>query len=97
MPRTQTKNIEAAIWDRLLAPENHTMSSEVARAIVKIDFPELDKKRMRQLADKARKGILTAEEHEEIESYGNIGSFISIMKSRARLALQKCQRNGSRP
>lgn len=97
MARTQAKSHEAAIWSRLLGPENTSMSSDVARTIVRIDFPESDKKRMRQLADKARKGTLTPDEQDEIDSYGRIGSFISIMKSRARVALQKSQRNGSRP
>jgi hypothetical protein len=56
------------------------LSREAARAILKIDFPENDEKRIRDLAAKARRGALTAEEEKEIDSYGRIGSFPSIMR-----------------
>ena len=95
MQATQTKAVESAIWGRLLGPESTTLSGVAARAILKIDFPQLDKERMRHLADKARKGTLTPEEQDEIDSYGRIGSFISIVKSKVRAALKKSQGNGS--
>jgi hypothetical protein len=87
---------ESAIWGRLLAPGGTKLSSEAVRAIIKIDFPQADKDRMRKLAAKARTGTLTAEEQEAIDAYGRIGSFISIMKSKARVALRKLEGNGSR-
>jgi len=96
MLATQTKAVESAIWGRLLGPGSTSLSGEAARAILKIDFPQSDKERMHHLADKARKGTLTPEEQDEIDSYGRIGSFISIMKSKARVALQKSRENGSR-
>jgi hypothetical protein len=96
MQTTHTESTESAIWGRLLAPASSTLPPEVAQAILKIEFPQADKDRMHELAAKARKGTLTVEEQDEIDAYGRIGSFISIMKSRARVALRKVQGNGSR-
>jgi hypothetical protein len=88
MQATQAKTIESEIWGRVLGHESGALSREVARAILRIDFPKGDKQRMHELAAKARKGTLSRDEKEEIDSYGRIGSFISIMKSRARVALR---------
>jgi hypothetical protein len=96
MQTTQTATTESAIWGRLLGPAGTTFSPAAARAILEIDFPQADKDRMHQLAAKARKGTLTAEEQDEIDCYGRIGSFISIMKSKARIALRRVEGNGSR-
>jgi hypothetical protein len=96
MQSSQATATESAIWGRLLGPASTTLRPEAARAILEIDFPQSDKDRMRELAGKARDGTLTAEEQEEIDSYGRIGSFISILKSKARVALRKVEGNGSR-
>jgi hypothetical protein len=51
---------------------------------------------MHKLAAKARTGTLTPEEQEAIDAHGRIGSFISIMKSKARTALRNIEANGPR-
>jgi len=89
MQATLFRIIESEIWGRLLDLESGALSREAARAILRIDFPRADKERMHELAAKARKGTLSREEQEEIDSYGRIGCFISIMKSRARVALRE--------
>jgi|SRR5262245_24461862 len=96
MQSTRAANTESEIWGRLLAPAGSKLSSEAARAILKIDFPRADKDRMHKLAAKARMGTLTPEEQAAIDAYGRIGSFISIMNSKARVALRKIEGNGSR-
>jgi hypothetical protein len=95
MQTPHRKAPESAIWGRLLAPASTILSPEVARAILKIDFPESDKDRMHEPAEKARKGTLTQQEQDEIDSYGRIGSFLSILKSKARVALRE-EGNGTR-
>ena len=95
MQTAHATTTESAIWGRLLGAASPPISPEAARAILTIDFPQSDKDRMHELAEKARKGTLTPEEQDEIDSYGRIGSFISIMKSKARVALRKAQGNDS--
>src|SRR5262245_35088776 len=95
MRTTHTEIAESAIWSRLLGPGTPALSPAAARAILEIDFPQADKDRMHELAAKARKGRLTTEEQGEVDSYGRIGSFLSTMKSKARVALRNAQGNGS--
>jgi hypothetical protein len=96
MQTTPTTSTESAIWGRVLSPAGSTLSPEAARAVLQIDFPPADKERMRKLAAKARREKLSPREQDEIDSYGRIGSFLSILKSRARVALRRVQGNGSR-
>lgn len=56
---------EAALWGRLLDPLGTELSSEAARYILNLRFPQSDLDRMRDLAEKAREGNLTLEEHIE--------------------------------
>jgi hypothetical protein len=89
---TETKNLEGAIWGRLIGPDKPTLSPETARSILELEFPEEDKARMHELAAKARAGTLRPEEQEEIETYSRIGSVLGIMKSKARMTLKKAKK-----
>ena len=84
---TQKRN-EAAILTRLVGPDQMILSPEAAEAILAIGFSQTDKDRMQELAAKARAGILTPEEQDEVEAYGRVGSLISILKSTARQSLK---------
>ncbi|MGH9753369.1 MAG: hypothetical protein ACREA2_11355 [Blastocatellia bacterium] len=44
---------------------------------------------MHELAEKARGGVLTLEEHIEMDNYERVGHVLSLMKSKARKALKK--------
>lgn len=85
----EMKTTEHAIWNRLLEGKKPAFSPQVARAILALDFPQQDKARLRMLAAKAREGPLAPEEREQIDTYGRIGSVLSIMKSKARVSLRK--------
>ena len=39
---------------------------------------------MHELAEKARAGTLTVEEHVEMDNYERVGHLLSLMKSKAR-------------
>ena len=79
---------EVAILDRLLETERPSLAPEAARAILTIEFQEKDRRRMDELAEKAREGILTSEEQGELESYERVGTFLSLFKSKARKSLK---------
>ena len=89
MPMVESQATEGAIWNRLFEPNKPTLTPAAARGIVALDFPDEDKKRMHELAAKARAGTLTPAEEEEIDVYGRVGSVLSILKSKARKALRK--------
>ncbi len=87
---------EGAIWSRLLRAENSTLSLEAARSLLRLEFAEEDKKRMSELAERARNGSLTTAEQEEISNYERVGNLLALMKSRARQRLKKSSHsNGS--
>jgi hypothetical protein len=51
-----------AIWGRIAKPDQATLTPELARAILKLDFDPEDQRRVDELSAKARKGTLTPEE-----------------------------------
>jgi hypothetical protein len=82
-------NCDVAIMARIIQPERGDMPLAAARAILKFDFQESDRERMRALLQKAREGTLTKAEQEEIEDYDRVGHLLDIMHSKARKALKK--------
>ncbi len=86
---------EAAIFGRVLEPEEATLDVAAARAILDLDFKQPDKDRMRALLAKAKKGTLTAKEKVEIDNYERVGHMLSLMKSKARRSLKGGQGNGA--
>ncbi len=82
---------EAALWGRLLDPVSADLSLEAARYILGLQFPPSDIDRMQELAEKARAGALTVEEHIEMDSYERVGQVLSLMKSKARKSLKKAR------
>ena len=97
MQTMQPRKNEVANWARLFDQEKPKLSTQAARAFLELEFPPEDKERMHELAAKARGGKLSSEEQEEADSYGFVGSLLSILKSKARQALKRnSNRNGSR-
>ncbi len=92
---THAGTSEAAIFGRVLEPEEATLDVAAARAILDLDFKQTDKDRMRALLAKAKKGTLTAKEKVEIDNYERVGHMLSLMKSKARRSLEGGQDNGA--
>lgn len=82
---------ETALWGRLLDPVAADLSPEAAHYILGLQFPESDKDRMQELAEKARAGVLTLEEHIEMDNYERVGHVLSLMKSRARKSVKEAR------
>lgn len=86
---TEVVSYDAAILTRVVLPEEPTMSREAAVAVLKLGFSALDKQRMEALAERARRGLLTEEEREEADSYERVSSLIGLLKSKARVSLNR--------
>jgi len=82
---------EAALWGRLFDPASTDLSPEAAQYLLGLRFPQRDINRMHALAEKARSGTLTLEEHIELDNYERVGHVLSIMKSKARKALKQAR------
>jgi len=82
-----TPNTEAAILGRLMQATD-SMSRDVAEYLLSIGFDTDDTERMNVLAERAREGNLTPQEAAELDSYLHVGSFLSILQSKARRLLK---------
>src|SRR5215471_1475604 len=89
MQTTHAAAAEAAILNRLVKPNRADFSAEVAEALLKLDFDQMDRERMHELAVKSQEGSLTKAEEEELDSYRRIGYFVDLMRSKARISLKK--------
>jgi hypothetical protein len=79
---------DVAILSRLIESEVESLSPEVARYILSLEFCQIDHDRMQVLAAKAREGTLTAAEQDEVESYERVGHLVALLKSKARKSLK---------
>jgi hypothetical protein len=79
---------ETAIWDRLIRPRRNDLSPAAARALLKMDFDAVDKRRMTSLAKKAQAGALSPDEEAQLENYRRAGYLLDLIHSKARRSLR---------
>lgn len=79
---------ETAIWARLIAPERNGLSPDAARAMLSIQFSEVDRARMLALAEKNSAGQLSEVERQELEGYVKVGDVLSLLHLKAKRSLQ---------
>src|ERR1700693_2658002 len=87
---------EAAILNRVLEPDQATLSLQAARYFLALNFAPADKERMHQLSAKARAGTLTPDEQVEIDNYERVGHLLNIMQSKARRSLKRRHRKNGK-
>lgn len=89
MPRRNiVRQIGSSIWGRVLGAGDRR-STTAARALLKLQFPDQDRARMKVLSGKARQGRLTADEESEASAYEQLGCLLEILHSRARRVLKR--------
>jgi hypothetical protein len=86
--QTVAPNTESAILARLVQCHSEPVTPEVANYLLAFAFEPQDVRRMDELAERNRGGMLTAEERVEIESYLHVSNLLSIMQSKARRSLK---------
>ena len=77
----------AEVWERTLQVGQTDIPPEAARYFLKMHFAEADHQRMNVLAAKARAGTLAEKEESELSNYMQMGWFLDLIKSKARLSL----------
>lgn len=85
---TLDPRIDAAIWERVVQQDG-APSVSAARALLKLQFPDVDQERMRELAAKSRAGKLTQQEEGEADAYERLGCLLDILHSKARRVLKR--------
>ena len=84
----------AEVLERTIRPNQGDLPPDAARYLLKLQFAEADRTRMNVLAAKAREGSLAQEEETELTNYMQLGWFIDLLKSKARLSLGSAAENG---
>jgi hypothetical protein len=83
---------QADILRRALSPPTEGLSVE---SLSRVDFAPEDHQQMRELAAKAREGILTEEERALLEDYEVVNDLLGILRSKARISLKKAGTGGA--
>lgn len=78
----------AAVWGRVLDLGKPGLDADAARALLRMKFKRRDVARIQELSALANEGHLTGEERAELDGYLAIGSFLTILHSKARMALR---------
>jgi hypothetical protein len=79
---------DAGILAEVISGGEPTFSPDTARWILSLRFTERQQTRMLDLAERNNAGELTPAEREEMLRYAHIGTTLSTLHSKARLALR---------
>jgi len=86
---------EFEIWAKIFRIESEDMGSELARMILQLRIPADVQSRVDELATENNCHGLPDQEFRELETYVRIGTILSTLKSRARLALKRLESKSS--
>lgn len=86
--KTLIPSTEGAIWGRIIDPQAGNLSQASAQSLLELDFEPADRRRMDELADKARAGTLTAKERREAEVFNRVAHLLALLQSKARQSLR---------
>lgn len=76
------------IWERLLDSRAALLPPHLAGYLLRLGFGEADRGRMGDLSERAAAGTITPDERAELEAYCHASAFLSVLQSKARVALR---------
>lgn len=76
------------ILERVIDPQHGDFPPDLARQVLKFDFPSADHARYEDLSAKAQQGTLSEEERAELEDYLNVNDFLMILRAKAQASLR---------
>lgn len=83
-----TNYSQGDILTRVFQPQHADLSQEAARFILGVTFSDEDRRRMDELAAKAREGTLSTEEQAALNNFELVNNLLGILKSKARRSLK---------
>ena len=81
--------MQQTLVDRVLGPLTEQLGLESARKIVAFEVPPDVQEKVRLLGTRSNEGVLTDEERAAYEGYVGVGNWLGLLKSRARVMLQR--------
>lgn len=79
----------AKSYDEILADLQANLSPQAAEGLLTFSFSAPQRKRMSELAEKARAGDLSEIERIEAQNYEQVSSLLGILQSQARMSLKR--------
>ena len=76
------------VLERVIQPENGDLSPELARQVLRFDFPPSDHARYEDLSTRANEGKLTEMERVELEEYLDVNDLLTVLKAKAKASLR---------
>ncbi len=76
-----------SIWDRAI-PGGTALPPEAARELLRITLADEDRIRAAELSAKAGDGLLTTDERAELEAFTHAAALLTVLHSKARVALR---------
>ena len=86
---TMRSNSQVTTLDRLVQPLSDCLTRESAERLVRLKPDPKLQARVDDLAAKCSAGTLTESEREEYSRYVSFGTFVAILKAKARITLAK--------
>ncbi len=80
------------IFRRVIAPEQGTLPTDLAKFIQSLDFPAEDRQEFERLSEAAQEGALQSDDAELLDGYLHIDSLLSILRLKARRSLNCADR-----
>ena len=77
----------ATLFRRVIDPDRGSMSPELARFVLDLDFPPDDHARFEELSAKAQVGGLTPEQAAELDTYLHVDNLLAILRLKAQRSL----------
>jgi hypothetical protein len=75
------------LLDRLVEPLGECLTPELARKVFAFKADPVLQSRINDLSDRHSRGLLSSEEADELGKYVSYGTFVAILKSKARQLL----------
>jgi hypothetical protein len=85
----------SSILERTLIPPLDELKPAAAKAVLQMKFSRRDRRRINELSALARQGTLSEAQADELDFYLNLGSILTILHSKARVALKRRSDNGA--
>lgn len=82
------ETLASQILDRLLKPEEPSLSPEFSRSVLSFSFTDAERDRIDELSAKARDGALSADEASELDLLTLTSHFIGALQAKARASLK---------
>ena len=84
-----TANSASSLLEGLVTRPLSDLKPPAAKALLKMKFNPRARKRINDLSARAQQGALTEAQADELDFYLNLGSLLTILHSKARLALKR--------